>query len=238
MKSTTVTDINSKRRSGLFMPIDEALVDSFSWLTTLLGLDNEGGERGDGSMTRNAATAYPKPPICFQRVAREGMEVELFRQVVILGTRIAHFYGDPAANSLTPLQPSPKPQPPTSQEGLVSPPPSTNTAPQKAVESVFEEHDENVAERWFYEKECSDCLSKATDLLPTCCYGRQGGRVVSSSCNFRYEIAHFYSDPAMNSPMPLQPSPKPQSPTSQEGLVSPPPPATNTAPWIGNLFNS
>ena len=26
----------------------------------------------DGSMTRNAATAYPKPPICFQRVAKEG----------------------------------------------------------------------------------------------------------------------------------------------------------------------
>ncbi|KAK4858748.1 hypothetical protein QYF36_021382 [Acer negundo] len=30
--------INSKRRSGLFMPIDEAWVDSFSWLTTLEGL--------------------------------------------------------------------------------------------------------------------------------------------------------------------------------------------------------
>ncbi|KAI9197766.1 hypothetical protein LWI28_004075 [Acer negundo] len=42
----------------------------------------------DGSMTGNAATAYPKPPISFQRVAREGKEVELFRQVVILGTRL------------------------------------------------------------------------------------------------------------------------------------------------------
>ncbi|KAK1556939.1 hypothetical protein Q3G72_014981 [Acer saccharum] len=39
--------------------------------------------------------------------------------------------------------------------------------------------------RWFYDKECSDCLSKATDLLPTRCQGRQGGRVVSPSCNFR-----------------------------------------------------
>ena len=50
---TTATDINSKRRSGLFMPIDEAWVDSFSWLTTLFVLDNEeigerGGERGGG----------------------------------------------------------------------------------------------------------------------------------------------------------------------------------------------
>ncbi|TXG47171.1 hypothetical protein EZV62_026465 [Acer yangbiense] len=73
---TTATDINSKRRSGLFMPIDEAWVDSFSWLTTLLGLDNE----GDGSLTRKAATADPKPLICSQSVAREGKEVE-FRQL-------------------------------------------------------------------------------------------------------------------------------------------------------------
>ncbi|KAK1557309.1 hypothetical protein Q3G72_022202 [Acer saccharum] len=63
-----------------------------------------------------------------------------------------------------------------------------------------------------------------------CCQGRQGGRVVLPGCNFRYEIAHFYGDPAANSPTPSQPSPKPQPPTSQEGLVSPPPPSTNTAP--------
>ncbi|TXG47144.1 hypothetical protein EZV62_026438 [Acer yangbiense] len=156
---TTATDINSKRRSELFMPIDETLVDSFSWLTTLLGLDNEEGvidpmllksvikgysirnsdtlswnlSYQDGSIARNAVTAYPKPLICFQRVAGQG---------------------------------------------------------------------------------------------------RQGGRVVSPSCNFRYEIDHFYSDPAANAPTPMQPSPKPQRPTSQEGLVivSPPPPATNTTP--------
>ena len=42
----------------------------------------------DGSMRRNAATADPKPLICSQRVAREGKEVELFCQVVILGTRL------------------------------------------------------------------------------------------------------------------------------------------------------
>ncbi|KAK2644353.1 hypothetical protein Ddye_019548 [Dipteronia dyeriana] len=89
------------------------------------------------------------------------------------------------------------------------------------------------------EKQCSDCLTKATNLLPTCCQGRQGGRVISPSCNFRYEIDHFYSNTTVNSPSPTptptsttpsQPSPKPQSPTtSQQGLVSPPPPATNTA---------
>ncbi|KAK0608004.1 hypothetical protein LWI29_023943 [Acer saccharum] len=95
--------------------------------------------------------------------------------------------------------------------------------------------------RWFYEKECSDCPSKATDLLPTCCQGRQGGRFVSPSCDFRYEIVHFYSDPAGNAPTPMQPSPKPQSPTSQEGLVivSPPPPATYSIPRkeFGELKN-
>ena len=42
----------------------------------------------DGSMRRNAATAYPKPLVCSQRVARESKEVELFRQVVILGMRL------------------------------------------------------------------------------------------------------------------------------------------------------
>ncbi|KAK2644485.1 hypothetical protein Ddye_019680 [Dipteronia dyeriana] len=42
----------------------------------------------DGFMRRNAATAYPKPSVCFQGVAREGKEVELFHQVVILGTRL------------------------------------------------------------------------------------------------------------------------------------------------------
>ena len=42
----------------------------------------------DGSMTRKAATANPKPLICSQSVAREGKEVELFRQVVILGMRL------------------------------------------------------------------------------------------------------------------------------------------------------
>ncbi|KAK3188117.1 hypothetical protein Dsin_027678 [Dipteronia sinensis] len=106
------------------------------------------------------------------------------------------------------------------------------------------------------EDQCSDCLSKATDLLPKCCQGRQGGRVVSPSCNFRYEIDHFYSDTTMNSPSPSptptptpapttpmptptpttpsQPSPKPQSPTtSQQGLVSPPPPASNTSTQKG-----
>ncbi|KAK3221148.1 hypothetical protein Dsin_015118 [Dipteronia sinensis] len=80
------------------------------------------------------------------------------------------------------------------------------------------------------ENQCSDCLSQlTTKLLPMCCQGRQGGRVISPSCNFRYEIDHFYSDITMNSPTP---TPTPTT-TSQQGLVSPPPPATNTATQKG-----
>ncbi|KAJ4703254.1 Cysteine rich receptor like kinase [Melia azedarach] len=40
--------------------------------------------------------------------------------------------------------------------------------------------------------QCVDCLNKATALLPDCCDGRQGGRVIAPSCNFRYEIGRFY----------------------------------------------
>ena len=49
--------------------------------------------------------------------------------------------------------------------------------------------------------QCSDCLNKAIKLIPTCCSKRQGGRVVSPSCHFRYEKDPFY-DLASTSPMP------------------------------------
>lgn len=39
---------------------------------------------------------------------------------------------------------------------------------------------------------CITCLNKATALLPNCCAGKQGGRVIAPSCNFRYEIGRFY----------------------------------------------
>ncbi|KAL9456251.1 hypothetical protein AB3S75_005468 [Citrus x aurantiifolia] len=41
-------------------------------------------------------------------------------------------------------------------------------------------------------QQCIDCLNNATALLPKCCDGRQGGRVIAPSCNFRYEIGRFY----------------------------------------------
>uniref|UniRef100_A0A2C9U8X1 Cysteine-rich receptor-like protein kinase 29 n=2 Tax=Manihot esculenta TaxID=3983 RepID=A0A2C9U8X1_MANES len=53
--------------------------------------------------------------------------------------------------------------------------------------------------------QCNDCLDQAARFIPGCCNGKIGGRVVTPSCNLRYEIARFY-----NSTVPL-PSPPPQS---------------------------
>ncbi|KAK4792155.1 hypothetical protein SAY86_022590 [Trapa natans] len=39
--------------------------------------------------------------------------------------------------------------------------------------------------------DCKKCLDDAIGRLPSCCDGKQGGRVVGGSCNFRYEIYPF-----------------------------------------------
>ncbi|KAF7847293.1 hypothetical protein BT93_L3114 [Corymbia citriodora subsp. variegata] len=39
--------------------------------------------------------------------------------------------------------------------------------------------------------ECKACLEGAIGELPSCCDGKEGGRVVGGSCNFRYEIYPF-----------------------------------------------
>ncbi|XP_073275778.1 antimicrobial ginkbilobin-2-like protein [Primulina huaijiensis] len=38
---------------------------------------------------------------------------------------------------------------------------------------------------------CKKCLDDAISKLPSCCDGKQGGRVVGGSCNIRYEIYPF-----------------------------------------------
>ncbi|XP_010466465.1 PREDICTED: putative cysteine-rich repeat secretory protein 25 [Camelina sativa] len=40
-------------------------------------------------------------------------------------------------------------------------------------------------------KNCSVCLDWIMAKLPKCCNGKQGGRVLSPSCNFRYELYPF-----------------------------------------------
>ncbi|XP_052170904.1 cysteine-rich repeat secretory protein 38-like [Diospyros lotus] len=41
---------------------------------------------------------------------------------------------------------------------------------------------------------CKKCLEDAVDELLDCCDGKEGGRVVGGSCNFRYEIYPFLNN--------------------------------------------
>ncbi|MCL7047975.1 hypothetical protein MKW94_012394 [Papaver nudicaule] len=66
---------------------------------------------------------------------------------------------------------------------------------------------------------CNRCLVGAIAELPNCCDGKQGGRVIRPSCNFRYEIYPFFTQPA------VPPSPPPRSPSPRLIL---PPSSTNT----------
>ena len=67
--------------------------------------------------------------------------------------------------------------------------------------------------------QCNQCLVGTIASLPNCCTGRQGGRVLTPSCNVRFEVYPFYTEPASpTSPPPLAP---PNSvPTTDEGIFS------------------
>ncbi|XP_050153904.1 cysteine-rich receptor-like protein kinase 25 [Malus sylvestris] len=43
---------------------------------------------------------------------------------------------------------------------------------------------------------CDECLRDVIALLPSCCSGKQGGRVLLPSCSVRYEIYPFYAQNA------------------------------------------
>ncbi|KAK7828875.1 cysteine-rich receptor-like protein kinase 29 [Quercus suber] len=58
-----------------------------------------------------------------------------------------------------------------------------------------------------YQQDCSDCLTGAFGDIPSCCDGKQGGRVVRPSCNFRYEVYRFYDPVADIAPPPSSPPP-------------------------------
>ncbi|GMY32380.1 putative receptor-like protein kinase At4g00960 [Fagus crenata] len=70
------------------------------------------------------------------------------------------------------------------------------------------------------QQDCSDCLAGAIGDFPLCCDGKQGGRVIRPSCNFRFEVSLFYDNTADNSPPP-----------------PPPPPSTNTSTSKGKESN-
>ncbi|XP_024031989.1 cysteine-rich receptor-like protein kinase 26 isoform X3 [Morus notabilis] len=68
---------------------------------------------------------------------------------------------------------------------------------------------------------CNNCLDKAFQDIPRY-YGKVGGRVVTPSCNFRYEVYRFYGH-AYDAPPATQP---------------PPPPLTEAGATIGKKSNT
>ncbi|KAK9227229.1 hypothetical protein WN943_012278 [Citrus x changshan-huyou] len=63
---------------------------------------------------------------------------------------------------------------------------------------------------------CNRCLREAIARLPICCSGKQGGRVLTPSCNVWYELHPFYNESATATPAPAP------------VLLSPPPPGSVT----------
>ncbi|KAL5579096.1 hypothetical protein UlMin_011538 [Ulmus minor] len=70
--------------------------------------------------------------------------------------------------------------------------------------------------------ECISCLDGIYVDIPRCCEGKIGGRILTASCNFRYENSLFYE--------PTDEAPPPDSPNL-------PPTDTNTTTTEGNKSN-
>ncbi|GMP75214.1 hypothetical protein CsSME_00032386 [Camellia sinensis var. sinensis] len=64
--------------------------------------------------------------------------------------------------------------------------------------------------------ECNKCLREGISNFPSCCDGKQGGRILFPSCNVRYELYRFYNAagtaPAPPPPVILPPPPPASSP--------------------------
>ncbi|XP_052201554.1 cysteine-rich receptor-like protein kinase 25 [Diospyros lotus] len=66
---------------------------------------------------------------------------------------------------------------------------------------------------------CNSCLADAISGLSTCCEWKQGGRVIKSSCNVRYEIYPFYYlNATASAPAPGIP-PSPLAPANSPGKL-------------------
>ncbi|KAK8457531.1 hypothetical protein SEVIR_3G200800v4 [Setaria viridis] len=55
--------------------------------------------------------------------------------------------------------------------------------------------------------DCNRCLVGAVNYIPTCCDGKQGGRVISWSCSIRFEVEPFYNAQAAEEAMSPAPAP-------------------------------
>ncbi|XP_058092189.1 cysteine-rich receptor-like protein kinase 44 isoform X6 [Magnolia sinica] len=64
--------------------------------------------------------------------------------------------------------------------------------------------------------DCNLCLQDAIVQIPTCCYDKQGGRVIGPSCNLRYETYKFYDNLAKSqAPSPPLPNPLTNTTTAE-----------------------
>ncbi|KAK4485158.1 hypothetical protein RD792_007771 [Penstemon davidsonii] len=75
--------------------------------------------------------------------------------------------------------------------------------------------------------DCSTCLMEAAGDLPSCCGSRRGGRVLTPSCNLRYEIYSFYNESRLREVLEPIPSPPPSIPTQPMSPSPPPGPGNN-----------
>ncbi|XP_047167227.1 cysteine-rich receptor-like protein kinase 44 isoform X2 [Vigna umbellata] len=66
------------------------------------------------------------------------------------------------------------------------------------------------------QQECNQCLEGAISEIPTCCNGKQGGRVLRPSCNIRFETYSFYETATTLDPDPEAPPPSTNTTSSEE----------------------
>ncbi|XP_077220179.1 cysteine-rich receptor-like protein kinase 25 [Tasmannia lanceolata] len=65
--------------------------------------------------------------------------------------------------------------------------------------------------------DCKTCLEGAIGQIPTCCQGKDGGRVVGPNCNLRFEVSRFYEASSVAPPPPSPPlAPPPPLPSSTD----------------------
>jgi hypothetical protein len=68
------------------------------------------------------------------------------------------------------------------------------------------------------EQECSNCLNQTIEYLPKCCDYRAGARVLTPSCNLRYEGNRFFGNTSDELP-PSSYLPPPPPPVAAEGTL-------------------
>ncbi|OVA13144.1 Protein kinase domain [Macleaya cordata] len=67
-------------------------------------------------------------------------------------------------------------------------------------------------------RDCNRCLRGAVGGLPTCCFGRPGGRILKPNCQIRYETYPFYDSTASTPPpFPVSRPPPPPNATTTNG---------------------